>query len=427
MTISSGSTEEMFRPPLNRGMQLLDRSLFKKTILISAAKVVDRKRIKDFRTTLNHDLLRLDRFQTVQNILEPNGEQSKALLLNQSIYPSDDIMCSILPEDEHDNIPTGFSVVGHVVHLNLRSEHLPYKHLIATLLLDKVPSARSIINKIDDVGSGNAFRTFNYELLAGDPDLNVEVNEEGCLFTFDYSKVYWNSRLNTEHRRIVQQFKPGEAICDVMAGVGPFALPAGRKRCWVMANDLNPASFDSLAGGIQRNKVQNFVKAHKEDGNSFVRSSTMQLLNEDVEIDVTPSRPRHSRDDAASKLVKKQVMRRPRVFSHYVLNLPASALTFLPSFVGVYAGYERLFSPHTDTELPLVHVYCFNTKSDNVEEVEHDICREISQQIGHDMHPESEGEKEGSVSIWDVRDVAPNKRMFCASFRLPEKVAYGHF
>ena len=132
---------------------------------------------------------------------------------------------------------------------------MPYKYLIAAVLLDKVHSARTVINKTDDVGSTNVYRTFSYELLAGDPDLNVEINEEDCVFRFDYSKVYWNSRLNTEHKRLVEIFKPGEAICDVMAGVGPFAVPAGKKRCWVLANDLNPDSFRSLDDAITRNKV----------------------------------------------------------------------------------------------------------------------------------------------------------------------------
>lgn len=124
------------------------------------------------------------------------------------------------------------------------------------MLLDKTPNIRSVINKIDDVGTTNEYRTFQYELLAGDPDMNVELKEGNCIFRFDYSKVYWNSRLETEHRRQIEMFKEGEAVCDVMAGVGPFAIPAGKKRVFVWANDLNPDSYASLKEGIQRNKVQ---------------------------------------------------------------------------------------------------------------------------------------------------------------------------
>lgn len=142
-----------------------------------------------------------------------------------------------------------------VAHLNLRDQYLPYKHLIASVLLDKNPTIRTVINKIDTVGTQNEFRTFQYELLAGDPSLDVTVKELECVFRFDYSKVYWNSRLSTEHERLVNMFYPGEAVCDVMAGVGPFAVPAGKKGVFVWANDLNPASYASLTDSIASNKV----------------------------------------------------------------------------------------------------------------------------------------------------------------------------
>ena len=84
----------------------------------------------------------------------------------------------------------------------------------------------------------------------------MEVSEEGCLFRFDYSKVYWNSRLNTEHKRLVDLFQEGDAVCDVMAGVGPFAVPAGRKKVFVWANDLNPDSYKGLVAAVEKNKVR---------------------------------------------------------------------------------------------------------------------------------------------------------------------------
>lgn len=139
--------------------------------------------------------------------------------------------------------------------MNLRSQYLPYKSLIADILLDKNAAIRTVINKTDEVGNESDYRTFSYELLAGDPDMKVEARSQNCIFRFDFSKVYWNPRLDTEHRRLVDQFQPGEAVCDVMAGVGPFAIPAGKKNVFVWANDLNPESFSSLQAGINLNKV----------------------------------------------------------------------------------------------------------------------------------------------------------------------------
>lgn len=142
-----------------------------------------------------------------------------------------------------------------LAHLNLREQYYPYKYIIAEVILDKNAHLRTVINKVDDVGAANEFRTFSYELLAGPDDLLVEVSEAGCLFKFDYSKVYWNSKLGNEHQRLVDLFKPGEVVADVMAGIGPFAVPAGKKGVFVWANDKNPESFKYLDVAIANNKV----------------------------------------------------------------------------------------------------------------------------------------------------------------------------
>ncbi|KAL8967358.1 MAG: hypothetical protein Q9197_005474, partial [Variospora fuerteventurae] len=283
----------MFRPPINRAMRDLDRSFFKKKIDIAAACVLDRTKIAACQRKLSQDILRLDRLPPVRSLpphlvgfeknarcllLKPeirHGADNESswspqlkelkdandvavvryeLELNYDYWNYHDIMTAILPDSEQSEIPVGFSAVGHVAHLNLRSQYLPYKHLIASVLLDKNPTIRTVINKIDEVGEENEFRTFKYEVLAGPDDMNVQVREQECLFRFDYSKVYWNTRLSTEHHRLVSKFKPGEAVCDVMAGVGPFALPAAKKGVWVWANDLNPDSYTSLVDNAKRNK-----------------------------------------------------------------------------------------------------------------------------------------------------------------------------
>ncbi len=73
---------------------------------------------------------------------------------------------------------------------------------------------------------------------------------------FDFSAVYWNSRLQGEHDRLVSLFQEGEVIADVFAGVGPFAIPARQKKgCGVYANDLNPKSVYHLKENVSLNNV----------------------------------------------------------------------------------------------------------------------------------------------------------------------------
>jgi len=329
-------------------------------------------------------------------------------------------MSAILPLDAHDEIPSGFSIVGHVAHLNLREQYLPYKHLVAEVLLDKNPAVKTVINKVDTVGEESEYRTFQYEVLAGPDDLNVEVSEEGCDWRFDYAQVYWNPRLQTEHRRLVAQFAAGEAVCDVMAGVGPFAIPAGRRHVFAWANDLNPASHASLADAIARNKVGGFVRAFHGDGRAFIRAAPARLWREPARAVILPAkRPPRSSADPKAPLPPPTTITCPRTFAHFVMNLPASALTFLPAFVGVYAAAGI---PQGEP-LPKIHAYCFSTKSDDNAAQRAMICAEISRQLGFEMAP-GDGEREGTVAVHDVRDVAPNKRMFCASFVLPAEVAW---
>lgn len=169
-------------------------------------------------------------------------------------------------------------------------------------------------------------------------------------------------------------------------------------------------------------KVSRFVKPFNEDGRAFICRSVENLLKEDCVIRIEPHRRRHSGSTGRLKSnapATSTVMTQPKTFQHFVMNLPATAITFLDAFIGLYRGKELCFAPFTDTKLPLVHVYCFSTKSDDNTAAKGTICHEISQRIGYPVTPNTP-----EVEIWDVRDVAPQKRMFCATFRLPPEVAF---
>lgn len=297
--------------------------------------------------------------------------------------------------------------------------------MIAEILADKNPIIKTVINKVDNVGSDSQFRTFQYEVLAGPDDLQVQVAENNCVFEFDYSKVYWNSKLESEHRRLVDLFKPGEVVCDVMAGIGPFAVPAGKRGVFVWANDMNPESFKYLEKAVQKNKVSQYVRPFCDDGRFFIRKAADSVLTASLNGEharVPKKRTSRNKPDALTQAAPLEKIPIPPTISHFVMNLPASAIEFLSYYRGLYDGHEALFTPETGTKLPMVHVHCFAVKLDD-ETPLNDICARITNELSFPMRP-GDAEVEGEVAIHDVRDVAPAKRMFCASFRLPREVAF---
>ncbi|KAK9811030.1 hypothetical protein WJX73_007849 [Symbiochloris irregularis] len=145
---------------------------------------------------------------------------------------------------------------------------LPFKHVIGEVIVDKNPSIKTVVNKVGTVE--NEFRVFQMEVLAGEPSFETEVKQHGARFKLNFSEVYWNSRLEQEHSRLVKVFKPGQKIVDVMAGIGPFAIPAAQKGCLVLANDLNPKSHHYLLENIKTNKVTERVQDFNMDGREFI-------------------------------------------------------------------------------------------------------------------------------------------------------------
>ena len=79
--------------------------------------------------------------------------------------------------------------------------------------------------------------------------------------------MYWNSRLETEHKRLVDTFKAGQVVVDVMAGIGPFAIPAAQRGCKVSLTvmtilQLSCSSFTSLL--LLFDSTEGLASAHGE-------------------------------------------------------------------------------------------------------------------------------------------------------------------
>ncbi|XAR53297.1 tRNA (guanine(37)-N(1))-methyltransferase [Bertholletia excelsa] len=268
----------------------------------------------------------------------------------------------------------------------------------------------------------------------------TEVKQYGARFKLDYSLVYWNSRLEHEHIRLISQLKEGETICDMFAGIGPFAIPAAQKGCLVYANDLNPDSVRFLKMNAEINKVNDLVHVYNMDarkfihqlmavppskidensdvpilhaegkcsleGNEEMESQEIKLAGEvevqgskltnidgveglyanlDASVAATKRRSENHQGAARFKRGTNKRMRSSDLFTtkpwehidHIIMNLPASALHFLDAFRNL------IRRRNWKGLLPLIHCYCF-IRSNETEELI--ISLQLSTSELHTIH-----------------------------------------
>lgn len=407
---------DLFSPPSDvRGMTKLDRTAFKKTVTIPVLRVrkeivnqvmrslkraaLQRPGIKRVIEDPENEEIRFIMLDPYKMFTENSFEKAELSILEQlnvspqiskytleltyENFKAEEILRAVLPEGQ--DVTSGFSRVGHIAHLNLRDHQLPFKHLIGEVMIDKNPGITSAVNKVNNID--NTYRNFQMEVLSGEENMMTKVRENNYTYEFDFSKVYWNPRLSTEHSRITELLKPGDILFDVFAGVGPFAIPVAKKNCTVFANDLNPESHKWLLHNCKLNKVDQKVKVFNLDGKDFlqgpVRKELMQHLGP------------HSKESKHSM--------------HIVMNLPAKAIEFLGAFSSLLDG-----QPCNSELLPIVHCYSFSKDASPAK----DVQLRAGAALGISL--------ESCSSVHVVRNVAPNKEMLCITFKIPAAVLYRH-
>jgi len=387
-----------------RGMKVFKIDKFTKSITVPVI-VIDKSNVETANKVLKNYIIKLKNFKSIRDgsndsecifFLDPKKFSScdnlnltyvtdknlnyASIELNYDNWNHDEILKAVLPKQ---SMLSSYSAIGSIVHVNLKPELLDYKFVIGQILKDKIKGCKSVVNKIDNIN--NVFRNFEYEVICGSSNLKTTVKENNCLFDLDFSEVYWNPRLCTEHERIILQLCSGDVLYDIFAGIGPFSIPAAKKKCIVLANDLNPKCCKWLAENKNKNRIKDeFLTIVNKDGSAFIQ------------------------EDLKSHLISwsKKITLENKV--HVTMNLPELSCTFIKYFNHLFEWDE--ISNHA---LPILHVYVFVKSCNN--NYEKDL-KSIMEEYFNNVKPEAIQE------IIRVRKVAPNKEMLRITFHLRKEI-----
>ncbi|KAH7435106.1 hypothetical protein KP509_06G050000 [Ceratopteris richardii] len=189
------------------------------------------------------------------------------------------------------------------------------------------------------------------------------------------TSVHWDWELAAERRRLVQTFNKKDIVCDVFAGAGALTLLSARKVWRVFANDPITDALKYLARNTIDNKLQAKVELYNLDCSMFVKT----LAN----------------------------FKKPVLMTQIVFSLPTSPDTLSGALKG---AFDRKIWP-VHQPLPIVHVYGYSHMPSWGKNFSHLIVERLQLKME-------------TVELHVVKSLDSTREMICASFRLPEQVAF---
>lgn len=163
-----------------------------------------------------------------------------------------DILKNTLTEQELKMLPGRFDVIGDIAVISIPYELNAHKHEIAHALIAGQGGVKAVVNKISKLSGEH--RVASFELLAGNSTRTMH-REFGFAYEVDLQKVFFNSRLSYERRRITDMVQKEEQVIIPFCGVGPFAVPLAAKGAHVVALEKNTAACLLLKKNAARNGV----------------------------------------------------------------------------------------------------------------------------------------------------------------------------
>lgn len=301
-------------------------------------------------------------------------------------------------------IVSSFETVGHIAHLNLNDDSFQYRYILGKILLDKNPGIKTVVTKTGNIES--TFRTYPLEVIAGENNLKARLKEQGIIYNINIDKVYWNSRLSNERQRIVELIPKKSIVFDLTCGAGAFTLPLMKiKDCIIYSNDLNPDAIKLLKDNILTNKLKecNIITSQKD---------CIECIHDILNTNLNPEKIFKLNNSFLNPIFDEN-----EIF-YWICNLPELSLNMLQGFVmhkKIYLKKKTEKNFCFRNTMNYFFFYCFSKDSNPKNDIETRILTFLE---SNENESNSEFFFPLNLSVYEVRDVSPNKKMFCAQFSM---------
>ncbi|MFC7201087.1 class I SAM-dependent methyltransferase [Halospeciosus flavus] len=163
-------------------------------------------------------------------------------------------------DDEVERAPSSWAVVGDV--LLVDPGDAPRPEEVGEALLDLHGEADTVLERH---GIAGEHREPDVRVLAGTGDTETVHVEHGTSYALDLSRVMFSPGNKAERARMGEVVDAGEAVLDMFAGIGYFALPMARGGARVTAVEKNPTSVGYLRENARLNDVADRLDARLGD------------------------------------------------------------------------------------------------------------------------------------------------------------------
>ena len=172
--------------------------------------------------------------------------------------------------EESIGIVNSMDIIGDIA--VIKAENIETKKLetFGEKLLERIGYINVVLRQITPVEGEYRLRRFQH--IAGEDRRWTIYREHGIILKVDIEKVYFTPRLSTERKRIMKLVNPGEEICNMFAGVGPYSILIAKYRSpkLVHSIDINRYAVDYHIENNFLNKVEDRIIVYRGDAGEMI-------------------------------------------------------------------------------------------------------------------------------------------------------------